>query len=63
MSSLSCLAGAAEPVEAEVQAKPLVVKSIPQTRSAAPPPEPVPIEHSPAFLLRNRRDTVSVVSE
>ncbi|KAL4428179.1 hypothetical protein ABPG75_002268 [Micractinium tetrahymenae] len=38
-----------------VQPRPLVVKSLPVARAAAPAPQPVPVEHSSAYLLRNRR--------
>lgn len=40
------------------QPRPLVVRSQPVTRSAAPPPQPVPVEHSSAYLLRKRKQLV-----
>lgn len=38
--------------------KSVVVKSLRPARQAAPPPEPVPVEHSPAYLLRHRSKPV-----
>ena len=35
--------------------RPAVVKTIPQRRQATPAPEAIAVEHSPAFLLRNRQ--------
>lgn len=40
------------------QPRPLVVRSQPVTRAAAPPPQPVPVEHSSAYLLRKRKQLV-----
>ena len=36
-----------------------MVRSQPVTRAAAPPPQPVPVEHSSAYLLRKRKQLVS----
>lgn len=44
-----------------MQPGPLVVKSVPAARTAAPAPQPVPVEHSSAYLLRKRRQLVSVL--
>lgn len=57
----SSRAGTSDSAEAGLEletARPLVVKSIPQPRTPAAPPQPVPIEHSSAFLIRSRRDPV-----
>eukprot|EP00884_Botryococcus_braunii_P012562 jgi/Botrbrau1/21306/Bobra.0184s0017.1 len=32
-----------------------VVASVPTQRTAGPPPEPVPVQHSPSYLLRHRQ--------
>ncbi|CAL8462938.1 g2472 [Coccomyxa elongata] len=32
----------------------VIVRSLPAVRQPAPPPEPVPVQHSPAYLLRHR---------
>lgn len=59
------LCAVAEATEASVNmdAAPLVVvKSVPPPRAPAAPPQPVAIEHSSAFLLRSRREGVSVVA-
>jgi hypothetical protein len=39
---------------AAVSGRELVVKSLPPVRQPGPPPEPVPVQHSPTYLLRNR---------
>lgn len=39
--------------------KHLIVRSLPPVRKAAPPPEPVPVQHSPSYLLRNCNRPVS----
>lgn len=43
----------------DAERRPLVIKPIPAARSAAPPPQPVPVEHSSAFLLQSRQQAVS----